>query len=207
VVVFSVLVLALILGGRIRPKPHPGQPRQAKGSPNNGRPNGSVLPTVRQDKLPIGIPPTGGRHLKPISAAPGKWWQRLPWYKRKEQPSPAKAYLIPLVGYDEPTLPAPLQINADEIILGRDPHQAGLVINDASIDNVHARIHCEGKSYLITDAGTVAGTWVNYEQVLQAGKNLAHLDIIHLGRIGFRFQLSEPGPLRKISVTLMDDQQ
>ena len=62
-------------------------------------------------------------------------------------------------------------------------------------------------SFLITDAGTVAGTWVNYEQVIPKGTVLRHMDIIHMGRIGLRFQLSDPGQPRKIIVTPLEPPQ
>jgi predicted component of type VI protein secretion system len=111
------------------------------------------------------------------------------------------------VGSDEPTLPAPLQITDQDVSLGSDPHQVSLVIADPSIEAVHARIHHVDQAFLLTDAGTVAGTWVNYEQVDPQGTTLEHMDIIHLGRIGFRFKLSEPGPLHKVVVTPLEPQQ
>jgi predicted component of type VI protein secretion system len=108
------------------------------------------------------------------------------------------------VGFDEPTIPAPLQITTENISLGSDPHRATLVIVDPSIEGLHARIHRQDKAFLIADAGTVAGTWVNYEQVISQGTLLQHMDIIHLGRIGFRFQLLEPGQPRKVTVTPLE---
>jgi pSer/pThr/pTyr-binding forkhead associated (FHA) protein len=93
---------------------------------------------------------------------------------------------------------------ADEVSLGSDSRRSGLVISDPSIDGVHANIRHEGKSFVINDAGTVAGTWLNYEQVTSSGATLHHMDIIHLGRIGFRFRLTEPDPLPKISVTPLE---
>jgi predicted component of type VI protein secretion system len=117
---------------------------------------------------------------------------------------PIIAYLTPLVDPDETTIPAPLQIIADDTTLGRDPLQANLVISDPSIESVHARIHHEGKSFLITDAGSVAGTWVNYDPVPPKGTQLEHADIIHLGQVGFRFNLAEPDQLRKVVVTPLE---
>ena len=203
----SILILVLIVGGRIRPKPHPGQVRQSAGSSEKTKPSG-YRERVRQRKDPVTQP------VKIAPSSPGRvklpskgWRERLPWLKRKEEPIPAMAYLIPLVGSDEPTLPAPLQITIDDVTLGSDPHQANLVIADPSIEMVHARIHHVDKTFLITDAGSVAGTWVNYEQVTPQGTYLEHMDIIHLGGIGFRFKLSEPGQLRKVVVTPLEPTQ
>jgi hypothetical protein len=203
----SILVLVLILGGRIHPKPYPGQIKPPVGSSEKPRPAG-YRERRRQLKDPVTQP------VKIVSALPEQakprsksWIERLPWLKRKGKPTPAIAYLFPLVGSDEPTLPVPLQITTDDVTLGSDPHQASLVIADPSIEGLHARIHHEEKKFLLTDAGSVAGTWVNYEQVTPNGTNLEHADIIHLGRIGFRFKLPEPGPLPKVVVTPLETKQ
>jgi hypothetical protein len=203
----SILVLVLILGGRIHPKPYPGQVRLPAGSSEKARPAG-YRERRRQLKDPV-TQPVKIASAQPEQARPRtkSWIERLPWLKRKEKPTPVMAYLIPLVGSDDPTLPVPLQITADDVTLGSDPHQASLVIADPSIEGLHARIHHEEKSFLLTDAGSVAGTWVNYEQVTPNGTNLEHADIIHLGRVGFRFKLSEPGPLRKVVVTPLETKQ
>jgi hypothetical protein len=203
----SILVLVLIVGGRIHPKPHPGQVRHPAGSGEKTRPLG-YRERMRQRKDPLTQP------VKIATSSPVRvktfiksWRERLPWLKRKEEPIPALAYLIPLVGSDEPTLPAPLQITDEDITLGSDPHQATLVITDPSIEGVHARIHHGDKTFLIIDAGSVAGTWVNYEQVTPQGTNLEHMDIIHMGMIGFRFKFSEPGQLRKVVITHLEPNQ
>jgi hypothetical protein len=203
----SILVLVLILGGRIHPKPHPGQVRHISGASEKTRPAG-YRERLRQSKDPV-TQPVKIATASQVRARPRSksWIERVPWLKRKEKPLPAMAYLLPLVGSDEPTLPAPLQITTGDVTLGSDPHQASLVITDPSIEGVHARIHHEDGSFLITDAGTVAGTWVNYEQVATQGTHLEHADIIHLGRIGFRFKLSEPGLPRKVVVTPLEPDQ
>ena len=200
----SILVLVLIVGGRIRPKPHPGQVRPPAGSTDKTRPSGyrermqqRKDPVTQPVKIAISEPLNGKTRSK-------SWKERIPWFTRKVKPIPALAYLIPMVGSDEPTLPAPLQITDQDITLGSDAHQATLVIVDPSVGAVHARIQHADKTFLITDAGSGAGTWVNYEQVSSQGTALEHMDIIHLGRIGFRFKLSEPGPSRKIVVTPLE---
>jgi len=203
----SILVLVLILGGRIHPKPYPGQVRHPAGSSEKTRPSG-YRERRRQLRDPVTQPVKIASTLQ-VQARPRSksLIERLPWLKHKEKPAPAIAYLIPLVGSDEPTLPVPLQITSDDITLGSDPHQASLVITDPSIEGLHARIHHEEKSFLLSDAGSVAGTWVNYEQVTSNGTKLEHADIIHLGRVGFRFKLSEPGPLGTVVVTPLEPNQ
>ncbi|OGO30695.1 MAG: hypothetical protein A2136_08660 [Chloroflexi bacterium RBG_16_54_11] len=200
----SILVLVLILGGRIHPKPHPGQVRGVAGSTEKTRPAG-LRERMRQRKDPL-TQPVKIASLPPAQVRPRtkSLGERLPWLKRREKPAPALAYLIPLVGTDETTLPAPFQINTHDITLGRDASQASLVITDPSLEGLHARIHHEGDRFLITDAGSVAGTWVNYEPVPPTGAYLEHADIIHLGAVGFRFTLAEPGQPRKVVVTPLE---
>jgi len=211
VVVFisaSILVLVLILGGRIRPKPHPGQVRLSADPFEKTRPVG-YRERMRQRRDPVTQP------VKIASVPPAlqsrsrsnRWSEWLPWLKHKEEPIPALAYLLPLTGTDETTLPAPLRIIADDTTLGRDARQANLVIADPSIEGLHARIHHEGKSFLITDNGSVAGTWVNYNQIPSMGTQLEHADIIHLGQIGFRFNLAEPSQVRRVVVTPLEPDQ
>jgi len=203
----SILVLVLILGGRIHPKLHPGQVWPVADSSEKARPAG-YRERLRRLRDPV-TQPVKIASTQPAPARPHSkgWREHLPWFKHKEEPVPAMAYLIPLIGSDEPTLPAPMQITTDDITLGSAPHQAGFVIFDPSIEGLHARIHHADKSFLITDAGSVAGTWVNYEQVNAQGTHLEHADIIHLGRVGFRFILSEVGQQRTVVVTPLEPNQ
>ena len=200
----SILVLVLILGGRIHPKPYPGQVKQNVDL-NKKTPPVGYRQRLRQRRdpvtQPVKIASTPQVQTRPRSK---NWKERLPWLKPKEKPSPAIAHILPLVVPDETTLPAPMQIIAEDVSLGSDPLRANLVIADPSIEGLHARIHHEDKSFLITDAGSVAGTWVNYAPVPSAGTQLEHADIIHLGRVGFRFMFAEPGELRKIVITRLE---
>ncbi len=207
VVSASILVLALILGGHIRPKPHPGQRR----TPPKHEKNIRVLGNPDSNPLSVKptLPPVPSSQPLPAPEGPiwSRWLARLPWRKQKLQPTPAIAYISPLAGYDEPTIPARLEIIDGDISLGSDPHKASVVLNDPSIEGLHAMINHEGKIFTITDNHTVPGTWVNYVPSSPQGTILQHMDIIHLGRVGFRFQLAEPGPLRAIVVTPLEPPQ
>ena len=202
----ALLILGLILSGRIRPKPHPGQVKVVIDSTQKTRPvgyrrskNHDTIPvTQRVNRIPAPV-------LKSTADLKGlkKW---LPWIKRKRESEPAIAYLAPLMGTDEPTLSAALPIVAEDTSIGSDPLQAVFVIPDPSIEKMHAHIHRKGNSFLITDAGSVAGTWVNFKLVPPSGTQLEHADIIHVGLVGFRFNLTKPDRLRTIVVTPMDDE-
>ena len=203
----SVLALVLILGGRIRPKLAPGQVRPLAGSSEKTRPVG-YRERMRQRSDPvtqpvkIAVEPPTKAKPRPVA-----WKDRLPWLQRKEMPPTAIAFLAPLMGSDGATLPTPLLVTAEDVTLGRDPLQSSLVISDPSVEAVHARLHHEGETFLITDAGSVAGTWVNYVLVPPQGMRLEHADIVHIGRVGFRFKLPEPGPLRKVVITPLEPKQ
>jgi hypothetical protein len=203
----SILVLVLILGGRIHPKPYPGQVRHPVGI-DRETPKVGYRERIRLRKdpvtQPVKIASTSQVPTKPRSKS---WKERLPWFKPKAVPPPAIAHLLPLAGADETTLPAPLQIIADDVTLGSDPLRVNLLIADPSVEELHARIHHEDKSFLITDAGSIAGTWVNYNLVPPAGTQLEHADIVHLGQVGFRVMFTEPGPLRKVVVTRLEPEK
>ena len=203
----TILVLVLIIGGRIHPKPYPGQViPQAK---SNGK---TPLTQFRERKRILRDPVTQPVKIKTDATVVSKprmmkWVEYLPWKKRKPKPIQAMAYFMPLVDPNEPTIQAAWPMTSEEITLGSDSRQAKFVIVDASIEGLHARIRRKGELYFIADAGSVAGTWVNYEQVTAEEQILEHGDIIYLGKIGFRFKLSEPGPPRQIVITPLEREQ
>ncbi len=83
-----------------------------------------------------------------------------------------------------------------DLLLGRDAALCTVHIDDPSVDGIHARlIRQVGGTYLLRDQGSVAGTWVNGEEVGADGRRLRHGDVIHLGRVAFRFRsANEPSP-------------
>jgi pSer/pThr/pTyr-binding forkhead associated (FHA) protein len=107
------------------------------------------------------------------------------------------ASLTPVLPADELHQEAPIPIYTDVILFGRDPLQATWVIEDDSLEALHARLVREGNTYRLVDADTTAGTWVNYASVSQGGILLENGDLIHLGGSGFRFTLRPPGRIRK----------
>jgi hypothetical protein len=201
----SLLVLGLIVGGHIRPKPHPGQRKLPARNGLHTQPINHHSST----RNPRGVSSSAEQSHQNSTARSAslwaRWFDRLALRKQKTVPTAAMAYLSPLDEHDEPTIPAQLEIIEGDISLGSDPHQASLVINDPSIQGVHARIHCDQHVFTISDNQTVAGTWVNYIPSSAQGTVLEHMDIVHLGRIGFRFQLAKPGPLRNITVTPLEN--
>jgi hypothetical protein len=96
---------------------------------------------------------------------------------------------------------AAVPLSGREVIFGREPSQASCVLNDASVEAIHARLSLdEHGDYLLSDLNSIAGTWVNYAPVSMEGTTLEHGDIIHVGRVAFRFLLTRPGKTRIPSV-------
>lgn len=106
---------------------------------------------------------------------------------------PVPAYLVRL-GEDGEALPGTVvPLARSELTLGSDPREAMVIVNDPSVAGLHARLvqEEEGK-YRLFDAGSLAGTWVNYRPVPAGGVLLEHEDCIHLGRVMYRFEASQP---------------
>jgi len=116
--------------------------------------------------------------------------------QRELPEQPVEAFLVPLDSSDEY-----IPLIGTDTILGRDPSHAAVPIEDSSVERMHARLirQADGE-YLIRDQGTIAGTWINYEEVPTTGQRLRHGDLVHLGAAGFRFELAAAPPPRRIRV-------
>jgi hypothetical protein len=118
------------------------------------------------------------------------------------------ARLVGIADAGSPIPRATILLTRPEITLGSDPKQAIQVLDNPSVDGLHARLFqsAEGDFY-IADAGSVAGTWVNYAPVAREGIRLEHGDLIHLGRVSFRFELTSPRRIRQPVVTPIDEKE
>jgi hypothetical protein len=89
-----------------------------------------------------------------------------------------------------------------ETTLGADPQQAVCVLDSPTVSPLHARI-CQDDSgcFYVEDAGSTAGTWVNYDPVCEHTTRLEHSDIVHFGLMAFRFEINQPTSVRKATVT------
>ena len=94
------------------------------------------------------------------------------------QPAEVRAHLQrllsdPLAAPGETFKPAPVSpipLTEKEITFGTDPVQSLYVLDDPSLAPRHARItQTEDGQFLVADAGTIAGTWVNFEPVGKEG--------------------------------------
>lgn len=93
----------------------------------------------------------------------------------------------------KPAPGSPIPLAAKEITFGTDPVQSSYVLDDPSLAPRHARMtRTDSGDYFLVDAGTIAGTWVNFEPVGQEAHLLQHGDVIHFGQLIFRFELNNP---------------
>jgi len=88
-------------------------------------------------------------------------------------------------------------LNRREIIFGSDAAQVTDLLDDPSVSPVHSRLLYTDGAFIVSDLQSVAGTWVNYTPVSSLGVQLDHGDMIHIGRIAFRFELSVPPEQKK----------
>lgn len=116
---------------------------------------------------------------------------------RRDLPDePAEAFLHPLGPYT--TTGESIPLIGTDIFIGSDPSLTAVPLEDPSVDRMHARLirQVDG-SYLLKDQGSVAGTWVNYEEIPEEGLLLIDGDRIHFGRAFFQF-IRPNAPHRRI---------
>jgi len=83
----------------------------------------------------------------------------------------------------------------DKLTIGSNATQNLLVIDDSTVEGFHARLERQpdGK-FRLYDLGSLMGTWVNYTPVSQEGVTVEDGDLIHIGRVGFRFRVRRSSP-------------
>jgi hypothetical protein len=103
-----------------------------------------------------------------------------------ESPAPAPIALVALL---EPATGRPIILQGDNISLGRDGSAADVVLDDALVSRLHARIVQQNGRYWLYDEGSAAGTFHNFRQVGLSPQALQDGDQIGLGRVQLRFRL------------------
>jgi len=138
------------------------------------------------------------RQDRPPQARRATQTAQSPTWPRSLSPQAASAQLVRISDSGHPIPSSSIPLARKEITFGSDPQQAITVLESPSIDPLHARLyHTPEQGYILVDAGSVAGTWVNYAPVSSAGVRLEHGDLVHIGRIAFRFELSQPETIRQ----------
>jgi hypothetical protein len=184
VVAGAVLLLVLLLGGRLRPR-QPG-----------------TMSAARRRSDPV-TQPVPVKTEAPSQRVSG-WANRLHWPQRNIPPQ-AYAFLSRITEVEPEAIATPMPITSGEITLGSDPNLATMVLNDPSVEGLHARLlRKEDGSFRLIDEGSIAGTWINYTPISREGAPLEHGDLIHIGRVGFRFTTRQPTQVRKAVATRVE---
>lgn len=103
---------------------------------------------------------------------------------------PSLAFLQRLAMQD-PNRPVQMQpLSGEELLIGSGPN-CSFILSEPSVDKQHARLSLnENDEFHIADLGSHAGTWVNYAPVSIEGSHLQDGDIVHIGRVAFRFLIN-----------------
>jgi len=127
-------------------------------------------------------------------------------WPRIERGQPAPARMLRLNELDGPPTGSPVLLARQEVTFGSDPHLVVVAVDEPSVHPLHARLTRSGEgSFVLSDEGSVAGTWVNFVKINGKGQPLHHGDLVHLGRAMFRFELSAAPPPQEFEVSLVDD--
>jgi len=108
------------------------------------------------------------------------------------------AYLQP-ISQDE-DLPAKdlIVLAGHEFLIGSDKEKTYFHIEDSSVQALHASIRrLEDGGFELADLDSEAGTWLNYAPITKQGAKIHDGDLIHIGRVPFRFQLQKSEDSRK----------
>ena len=183
----AVLFLVLVLGGRIKPRSIGIRLKRSR------RETDPVTQAVQVTEEPT--------HRFP------KWVNRFHWPQRQAK-GKTPAFLSRISESDLSELATPIPITEKITTIGNDPDRATLVINDPSVEPLHARLILQSDgSYFIFDEDTIAGTWINYTPVSKEGTTIEHGDLLHIGQISFRFTIHNPTRVRKPVVIPIDSEE
>lgn len=103
-------------------------------------------------------------------------------------PLTAPAYLQRLAIQDISEGPQILPIDQDQLLIGA-AKECALILDEESVSPQHAQLSRVDGTYQVADLGSEAGTWINYAPVSTEGSTLRDGDLLHIGRVAFRFFL------------------
>ena len=97
-----------------------------------------------------------------------------------------------IIAIDDDVRPADLLLDRDQTTVGRSP-LCDILVPRSTISRVHARISREGPRYMIADAGSANGTFIN-GQLLHTAHLLNNNDAIGLGDGAAVLRFIDPDP-------------
>ncbi len=198
IVLAGLVLFFILISGRIRmPSLRAAQEaRRAESDPvtQSIRPaNGASAPVPT-------VPVAAAKSLSSKAAS-----KKMP-AQEKTAGKEANAMLIRIKPDGQPAPNPPILIVDSEITLGMDPVQCTQILDDPSISALHARLRLtDDGGCLLMDANSTAGTWVNYTAVPREGCQLSHGDVIHFGKLAYKFTRKNPTETQKPKVTLVEE--
>jgi len=100
-----------------------------------------------------------------------------------------------------------IPLDKEEVTIGRDAKRVTAVIEAPSVSGLHARyFRSPDDQYMLADAGSVAGTWINYVPASLEGVSMQHGDLIHFGKVAFRFEMSNPPKQNRLKIVPYEDE-
>ncbi len=96
-----------------------------------------------------------------------------------------------------------LPLAQKEITFGKNPRGVTTWIDHPSVSDLHARLSVKSDTeFHLTDEHSQSGTWVNFQEIPQGYHvPIHHGDIIHFGKIGFRFEVTKASSKNEIHIT------
>ena len=122
--------------------------------------------------------------------------------QRRPAPPAPRPQLIVLLECDRPLAPSTRHSlwGVDEVVLRRGPHRSALrsgtqlvvFIADQWLSGTHARLAREGDGFVLRDAGSTNGTWVDGRPVPPEGLRLRDGELIEIGHTLLLFRAAAP---------------
>lgn len=183
VIVIAVVFLILLLRGNIRPKAFQrSEKTTAKLDVKKEEPEEATAPTVTEKTT--------------------AWINRFSWPQPKKDTKQASATLEPISEQAQKLFPEPISVYNAEETFGKEASSATILLKESSVNALHARLEfISENTFKLSDEGSVAGTWVNYQPIGEEGSILQHGDIVHIGRVGFRFLVQDKSVHKEVIIT------
>jgi hypothetical protein len=82
-----------------------------------------------------------------------------------------------------------------EMLVGKDRKECQVLLKLPSIEKIHALINLSSDGHVrIANRSQKKGTWLNFAPVSSAGAILHSGDLIHFGKVGFRYEIGKSPP-------------
>jgi len=84
-------------------------------------------------------------------------------------------------------------LNQAEMLAGSNKNQCQILLKLPSVEKIHALITTTAEGQVkIANRSTKNGTWVNFAPVSSQGAILHSGDLVHFGKVAFRYEISQP---------------